>query len=391
MESKIIILSAPSGSGKTTIAQQILEDNDLNCSFSVSATSRQPRQHEVHGKHYYFLNPQTFREYIQLGKFVEWEEVYPSQYYGTLHSEIDTLKAQGKNILFDVDVKGGVRLKSVFGENALSVFIMPPSVTELENRLKNRQTENEESLKKRILRAKEELSFANRFDFVVVNDDLMKAVSDVKNHIADFLNMKNEKKKSEKIALFFGSFNPVHQGHIHIAQHILQFGLSDEVWFVLSPQSPFKLKENLIEETHRLNMLNLAIEGHFGMRSCDIELHLPQPSYTINTLNEISQRFPETTFSIIMGMDNIIPFKKWKSWEQILNNHQLLVYPRKRYSLPQWQHHNIVIMEHAPLFDVSASRFRKDFLRHKDAQKMLPEKVMNYILKHNLYQDRSHN
>jgi nicotinate-nucleotide adenylyltransferase len=265
---------------------------------------------------------------------------------------------------------------------------MPPSVDELENRLKNRKTENEESLKKRILRAKEELSFANRFDVVVVNDELRKAVSEVKNHITDFLYSGVEKKKRHKVALFFGSFNPVHSGHVEIARFVLLSGFSDEVWFVLSPKSPFKLKENLIEGAHRLNMLNLAIEGNPGMRACDIELNLSQPSYTINTLNEISQKHPETSFSIIMGMDNINHFKKWKSWEQIISNHHLLVYPRKGYETTDWNHPSILIMENAPLFDMSASIFRNNFLRQEDVHKILPENVLNYILKHNLFQKK---
>lgn len=187
MNTRIIILSAPSGSGKTTIASEILKAEVLNCSFSVSATSRSPREYETEGEHYYFLSPDNFREYISKDLFVEWEEVYAGQYYGTLRAEVERLSAEGKNILFDVDVKGGVRLKQIFGDNALAIFIMPPSLEELTNRLMNRNTENEESLKKRIRRAEEELTFSDRFDVVIINDDLERAVEETKKHISAFV------------------------------------------------------------------------------------------------------------------------------------------------------------------------------------------------------------
>ena len=187
MEAKVIILSAPSGSGKTTIAEEILNDPSLMCMFSVSAASRNPRPHEIHGKHYYFLSPSEFRNHIKDNKFVEWEEVYTDQYYGTLCSEVDRIWQMGYNILFDVDVKGGVKLKNIFGHKAISIFIMPPSVQELEKRLRNRQTESEESLLKRIQRSEEELKFASQFDVVVVNDILQTAIEEVKSHISHFL------------------------------------------------------------------------------------------------------------------------------------------------------------------------------------------------------------
>jgi guanylate kinase len=187
METKIIILSAPSGSGKTTIASEILKAEGLNCSFSVSATSRPPRDYEAEGLHYYFLSPHVFREYIEKDMFVEWEEVYAGQYYGTLRSEVERLSAEGKNILFDVDVKGGVRLKQIFSDSALSIFVMPPSIDELKKRLTNRNTENEESLRKRIIRAEEELTFSDKFDVVIINDDLESAVDETKKQIAAFI------------------------------------------------------------------------------------------------------------------------------------------------------------------------------------------------------------
>ncbi len=186
MNTKIIILSAPSGSGKSTIASEIFRDPALQCSFSVSATSRPPRSHEKHGEHYFFLTTARFKKYIREDKFVEWEEVYPGQYYGTLRSEIERLSSLGKNIIFDVDVKGGVRLKQIFGTQALSLFIKPPTFDELKNRLKKRNTESEESIKKRLDRAVEELKFEDQFDIVIVNDDLEKAIATAKKHIISF-------------------------------------------------------------------------------------------------------------------------------------------------------------------------------------------------------------
>lgn len=187
MKTKVIILSAPSGSGKTTIAQSLLEDQELSCCFSVSATSRQARAHEKNGEHYYFIDPETFREYISKDMFVEWEEVYPDQFYGTLRSELDRLTKAGRNILFDVDVKGGIRLKQIFEDNALSIFIMPPSIDELKNRLLNRKTETEETLQKRIQRAESELACASDFDIIIINDDLEKAIEEARHHVGVFV------------------------------------------------------------------------------------------------------------------------------------------------------------------------------------------------------------
>lgn len=187
MNSKIIILSAPSGSGKTSIAENILNDKELNCKFSISATSRKPRGEEKDKVHYYFLDPEIFKQYIQNEMFIEWEEVYKDQYYGTLKQEIERISNQGFNILFDVDVKGGIKLKEIFADKAISIFIMPPSVEELENRLKNRKTETPESINKRIQRAEEELAHAPMFDQIVINDVLENAIAETKKIIKHFI------------------------------------------------------------------------------------------------------------------------------------------------------------------------------------------------------------
>jgi guanylate kinase len=169
---KAIIFCAPSGSGKTTLVKHLLSENQ-NLGFSISACTRDKRgRNEIHGKDYYFLSIDEFKENIYKKAFVEWEEVYPGGYYGTLKSEIDRLWSENKNVIFDVDVKGGLRLKEYFGENALAIFVKVPSMEELEKRLINRGTETEESLSKRLYKVKFEMAFQDQFDVVLLNDDL---------------------------------------------------------------------------------------------------------------------------------------------------------------------------------------------------------------------------
>ena len=183
---KLVIFSAPSGSGKTTIVRELLKR--FNCfEFSISATSRQPRGQEQNGVDYYFLSNEEFKERVARDEFVEWEEVYQGTCYGTLKSEMERIWAKGNIILFDVDVMGGINLKHIFGDNACSVFIMPPSVEELERRLRGRGTDAEEVIQKRIAKAEFELSKASEFDYVVVNDKLEDAVDKVAEIITLFI------------------------------------------------------------------------------------------------------------------------------------------------------------------------------------------------------------
>lgn len=184
---KLIIFSAPSGSGKTTIVHRLMRVVE-GLEFSVSATSRQPRGKEQNGKDYYFLSGEEFDAKVAADAFVEWEEVYAGTKYGTLRSELERIWAKGHTILFDVDVKGGVRLKEIFGSQALSIFVMPPSIEELHNRLVGRGTDSPEKIEQRIAKAGEELSYAERFDKVVVNDDLERAVQQVKDAVEEFIN-----------------------------------------------------------------------------------------------------------------------------------------------------------------------------------------------------------
>jgi len=184
---KLIIFSAPSGAGKTTLVRHLLEIPALNLAFSVSATSRPKRSYEVDGKDYFFIGPEQFRKKIDYGEFLEWEEVYHNQYYGTLKSEVDGLLKAGKNVIFDIDVEGGLNLKKIYGKQALAVFVKPPSVKHLEDRLNSRSSEDEESLQKRMDKAVSELEYAPQFDKVLLNDRLERAKRDAEIFVSEFL------------------------------------------------------------------------------------------------------------------------------------------------------------------------------------------------------------
>lgn len=185
---KLIVFSAPSGSGKTTIVKHLLKIKKLNLEFSVSATSRAPRGNEQHGKDYYFLTLKDFKQKMKNDDFLEWEEVYRDNFYGTLNSEIERIWAMGKNVIFDIDVVGGLRIKKKYPERTLAVFVKPPSVEELKIRLKKRKTESEEKINMRIAKASVEMATAPRFDFIIENDTLAHALEEaeklVEEHIA---------------------------------------------------------------------------------------------------------------------------------------------------------------------------------------------------------------
>ncbi len=186
MENKLIIFSAPSGSGKSTIINELLKSFD-NLEFSISATSRAPRGEEQDGREYYFLSNEEFMQKVTSKEFVEWEEVYAGTCYGTLKQEMERIWAKGNTIIFDVDVVGGIRLKQIFGENACSIFIMPPSVEELRHRLVGRATDAMEVIEKRVAKAQKEIESSDKFDHIVVNDVLSDAVAQTKCVIDSFL------------------------------------------------------------------------------------------------------------------------------------------------------------------------------------------------------------
>ena len=183
---KIIVIAAPSGCGKSTIINALLEGGDLNLGFSVSATTRPPREGEVDGVNYYFMSEENFRDAIAEGRFVEFEEVYPGRFYGTLRSEIDRILDEGHNIILDLDVNGALSVKKLYGREALSIFIEPPSIDELRRRLEFRGTESSEVIDVRVDRAQYEISRAAEFDTAVVNDRLDEAINTVRNIIKGF-------------------------------------------------------------------------------------------------------------------------------------------------------------------------------------------------------------
>ncbi|MBQ5538687.1 MAG: guanylate kinase [Bacteroidales bacterium] len=185
--SKVIIISAPSGSGKSTLISFLMKENALRLEFSVSATTRQPRGQEVNGKDYHFLSVNDFEKKISENAFVEYEQVYQGRYYGTLKSEIERIFSNGNNVIFDVDVKGGINLKKIFGDKALSVFIQPPSVEELRKRLQGRGTDSVEEIEKRVAKAEEEMSYAKNFDRIIINDDLEKASKEIIETVKEFV------------------------------------------------------------------------------------------------------------------------------------------------------------------------------------------------------------
>lgn len=184
---KIIVVSAPSGSGKSTIISHLMKNPELKLGFSISATSRAPRGEERHGKEYFFMTEAEFKDNVAKGNFIEWEEVYPGVCYGTLVSEVERITGNGYNLIMDIDVKGALNIKKRYGDEAITLFIMPPSKEVLEKRLRMRATDSEETIQKRLQKSEYEISFAPRFDSCVVNDDLSEAVVAVESMIKNFV------------------------------------------------------------------------------------------------------------------------------------------------------------------------------------------------------------
>jgi nicotinate-nucleotide adenylyltransferase len=187
------------------------------------------------------------------------------------------------------------------------------------------------------------------------------------------------------IGLFFGSFNPIHIGHMALANYMLEFTGMDQVWFVITPQNPLKEKSSLLNQNQRLYMVNVAVEDFPKFKSSTIEFHLPQPSYTINTLAHLKEKYPKHDFSLIIGQDNLENLHKWKNYEEILAKHKLFVYPRPNTGKSKFNSHPNVVLTNAPMIDVSSTFIRKAIKEKKDVRFFLPGKVWDYVDSMNLY------
>jgi len=188
-----------------------------------------------------------------------------------------------------------------------------------------------------------------------------------------------------KTGLFFGSFNPIHVGHMVLANYMLQFTELDEIWFVVSPHNPLKEKGSLLAQNHRLQMVRLAVEDHPKMKASNMEFILPQPSYTINTLTHLKEKYPKKEFCLVLGMDNLQTFDKWKNHEQILKNYELFVYPRQKSRGDKFNDHPRVHITEAPVIEISSSFIRAAIAGKKDVSCFMPDKVARYVKEMNFY------
>lgn len=194
-DGKLIVFSAPSGSGKTTIVKYLLAQEELKLDFSISATSRAPRGNEINGKDYYFLSLEEFKKKIKNDEFLEWEEVYRDNFYGTLKSEVERIWTEGKNVIFDIDVVGGLDIKKIYPEQTLAVFVKPPSIEELKIRLKKRQTESPDKINMRVAKASIELATAPQFDHIIINNDLNTALEEAYGLVSEFVGAEKRSKQ----------------------------------------------------------------------------------------------------------------------------------------------------------------------------------------------------
>ena len=379
MKNGLLIFSAPSGSGKSTIVNWLMKEHpELKLAFSISCTSRAPRGTEKNGVEYFFLTPEEFKAKIANEEFLEYEEVYQDRFYGTLKSQVENQLNAGESVIFDVDVKGGVNIKKFYGERALSIFVQPPSVEELRRRLNGRGTDAPEVIEQRLAKASYELTFAPQFDHVVVNDNLEKAQQEVYQLVKDFLSeeslVKSEERRMKKVGIFGGSFNPIHTGHIALAKSLCEKAGLDEVWFMVSPQNPFKqAATDLLDDSLRFELVEKALKGESQLKACNYEFHLPKPSYTWHTLQALSKDYPDIDFTLLIGGDNWVAFDKWFHHDDILAHYPIVVYPRQGASIgavPQ----GVTIVE-TPLLNISSTQIRQAILQGESIHGMVPEAI----------------
>ncbi|MDO5036145.1 MAG: guanylate kinase [Porphyromonas sp.] len=355
-EGRLIIFSAPSGSGKSTIIDKLTSEYGLEGHFSVSATSRSPRGEEVDGVHYYFLSPEEFRRKIEEGEFLEHEEVYPDHFYGTLRSEVDDRLARGEVVLLDIDVVGALNVKKIYGAQALTIFIQPPGLETLRERLEQRGTDAPEKIEQRLSKASYEMTFAEQFDSRVTNDNLDFACWSTRQIIEDFLNG-----VEKHIVLFPGSFSPMHVGHLALGNYLVETHAEvTEIWYSLTPESPFKQGKRQLPETFRIKWAEHLLQHHPRMQLSLEELSLPRPNYTVETLHHYKERYPRYRFSLLMGSDSWMDFPTWYKPEEILADTHVYIYPRPGYDVEEVASQDRASLIHgAPRFEVSSSEIRQ--------------------------------
>lgn len=354
---KLIIFSAPSGSGKSTIIDRLTNEYGIDGVFSISATSRPPRGEEKDGVHYYFLSVDEFQQRIQRNDFLEYEEVYPSVYYGTLRSEVDKALESGRNVLLDIDVVGALNVKKIYGDRACTLFIQPPSIGALRERLLNRGTDSLQKIEERLQKAEHELSYAPYFDRRVINDDLDEACQIACSIIQDFLN-----EKERHILLFPGSFSPMHVGHLCLANYIIETRPEvDELWMSLTPASPFKDHHSLLPDELRIKWAQHVLGRHSRIKLSLVEQKLPKPNFTINTLEHLIAEYPTYRFSLMMGMDSWLSFPQWHRANELLGMTTIYVCARPGYPTPEEkkpEHKEVIYLKNTPFFDISSTRIR---------------------------------
>ena len=199
--------------------------------------------------------------------------------------------------------------------------------------------------------------------------------------------IKTSNKVKKKIGLMFGSFNPIHHGHLILASYMLEFTDLNEVWFVVSPQNPLKDKKSLLADYHRLALVNIAVEDHYQFRTSNIEFNMPKPSYTIDTLTWLSEKYQDNEFVLICGTDVFPSFHRWKNYEEILNQYHLYVYPRPGYQMEEYEKHPSITIQNAPMMEISSSFIRKGIRAKKNMKYWLPDKVYEYILEMHFYEN----